>query len=104
MKNRTLNNMLHDVHSTKAFFNIKMSQDFTLHANCNFIYAHKKRKVFSAPIFMKLVNTRQYYVQISYRSSSKSGKKFAKVFLIISLWCIILKTGIHIAFNNIKFY
>lgn len=55
MKNRTLNNMLHDVHSTKAFFNIKMSQDFTLHANCNSIYAHKKRKVFSAPILTKLV-------------------------------------------------
>jgi hypothetical protein len=45
--------MLHDVHSNKALSQCHRISRYTL--ICNFIYAHKKKKVFSAPIFTTLV-------------------------------------------------
>ena len=33
---------------------------------CNFIYAHKKSVAFLAPLFLKLTNVEQHYIQIPY--------------------------------------
>jgi len=57
-KNRTLSNMIHDVQYTVLRRSLisKYRRISRYALNYNFIYVRKKRKVFSSPIFTKLVN------------------------------------------------
>jgi hypothetical protein len=46
---------------------------------CQFIYAHKKHMAFPRPIFKKLTNVHQDYVQIPYNTFHPNKKWMRKV-------------------------
>lgn len=47
----------------KVFCTSKVSYVFTVHMECNFVYASKKSTGFPKPIFTELTNHRLHYVQ-----------------------------------------
>lgn len=56
---------MHSSDFIKAFFTATMSWVFTVPCKCNYICVYKESTALATPIFMKLPNDQQHFVQTS---------------------------------------